>query len=100
MIAQGLTLPMHLGSIPTALAACIRYYDNEMRPGDIYILNDPFDGGMHLPDISCSSRSTSRNNGSLSQQQSVTTLTLAGASQDPMHPIQPECYQEGFVSRR
>ena len=51
MIAQGLTLPMHLGSISTALAACIRYYDNEMRPGDIYILNDPFDGGMHLPDI-------------------------------------------------
>jgi N-methylhydantoinase B len=51
MVAQGLTLPMHLGSIPTALAACIRHYDNEMRPGDIYILNDPFDGGMHLPDI-------------------------------------------------
>lgn len=51
MIAQGLTLPMHLGSIPTALAACIRHYDNEMKPGDIYVLNDPFDGGMHLPDI-------------------------------------------------
>jgi N-methylhydantoinase B len=51
MIAQGLTLPMHLGSIPTALAACIRHYDNEIKPGDIYVLNDPFDGGMHLPDI-------------------------------------------------
>jgi len=51
MIAQGLTLPMHLGSIPTALAACIRHYDNEIQPGDIYVLNDPFDGGMHLPDI-------------------------------------------------
>jgi N-methylhydantoinase B len=51
MVAQGLTLPMHLGSIPTALAACIRHYDNEMKPGDIYVLNDPFDGGMHLPDI-------------------------------------------------
>ena len=51
MIAQGLTLPMHLGSIPTALAAVIRHYDNEMRPGDVYVLNDPFDGGMHLPDI-------------------------------------------------
>ena len=51
MVAQGLTLPMHLGSIPTALAACIRHYDNEIRSGDIYVLNDPFDGGMHLPDI-------------------------------------------------
>lgn len=51
MVAQGLTLPMHLGSIPSALAAVLRHYDNEMRPGDIYVLNDPFDGGMHLPDI-------------------------------------------------
>ena len=51
MVAQGLTLPAHLGSTPTALAACLRHYDNEMRPGDIYVLNDPFDGGMHLPDI-------------------------------------------------
>src|SRR5262245_63643137 len=51
MVAQGLSLPMHLGSIPTALAAVLRHYDNEMQAGDIYVLNDPFDGGMHLPDI-------------------------------------------------
>ena len=51
MVAQGLTLPMHLGSIPAALAAVMRHYDNEMQPGDVYIMNDPFDGGMHLPDI-------------------------------------------------
>ena len=51
MVAQGLSLPMHLGSIPAALAAVLRHYDNEMKPGDIYVLNDPFDGGMHLPDI-------------------------------------------------
>ena len=51
MVAQGLTLPQHLGSIPAALASVMRHYDNAMRPGDVFVLNDPFDGGMHLPDL-------------------------------------------------
>ncbi len=51
MVAQGLTLPGHLGSIPTALEAIFRHFRDDMEPGDIFILNDPFDGGMHLPDI-------------------------------------------------
>ena len=49
MVAQGLTLPQHLGSLPAALASVMRHYDNAMRPGDVFVLNDPFDGGMHLP---------------------------------------------------
>lgn len=52
MIAQGLTLPMHLGSVPDALEGILRRYPRErIRPGDIFILNDPFEGGMHLPDV-------------------------------------------------
>jgi len=51
MVAQGLTLPGHLGSIPSALESVIRHFGEEMAPEDIYIINDPFDGGMHLPDI-------------------------------------------------
>ena len=51
VVAQGLTLPMHLGSVRTALAAVLVRYENEMREGDVYVLNDPFEGGMHLPDI-------------------------------------------------
>jgi len=51
LVAQGLTLPGHLGSIPTALEATMRHYGSTMAPGDIFIMNDPFDGGMHLPDI-------------------------------------------------
>ncbi len=51
LVAQGLTLPGHLGSIPTALASVLRHFADDMGPGDIFIMNDPFDGGMHLPDI-------------------------------------------------
>lgn len=51
LVAQGLTLPFHLGSIQVALAVIVKKFGPQMRSGDVYILNDPFDGGMHLPDI-------------------------------------------------
>ncbi|HZY52438.1 MAG TPA: hydantoinase B/oxoprolinase family protein, partial [Reyranella sp.] len=51
LVAQGLTLPGHLGSVPTAMDAVMRHYRDDMQPGDVFIMNDPFDGGMHLPDI-------------------------------------------------
>jgi len=50
-VAQGLTLPGHLCSFPEALAATIARYGDRMQPGDVYCLNDPFEGGMHLPDV-------------------------------------------------
>ena len=51
LVAQGLTIPGHLGSIPTALSEVMKRFGDEMAQGDVYILNDPFAGGMHLPDI-------------------------------------------------
>jgi N-methylhydantoinase B len=51
LVAQGLTIPMHLGSIPDAMASMIATNGGEVAPGDIWIMNDPYEGGMHLPDI-------------------------------------------------
>ncbi len=51
LIVQGLTLPLHLGSIPDCMDAVLQRFGNEIQPGDVYILNDPYDGGTHLPDI-------------------------------------------------
>ena len=51
LVAQGLTLPFHLGSMHTAIAAVIARHGDDIGPGDVFILNDPFEGGMHLPDI-------------------------------------------------
>ena len=48
-IAQGDHLPVHLGAMPLSVRAAID--QTEMAPGDIVILNDPFRGGTHLPDI-------------------------------------------------
>jgi N-methylhydantoinase B len=51
LIAQGLTLPLHLGSIPDAMEALLRCYGGTFRRGDAYVLNDPYEGGTHLPDF-------------------------------------------------
>jgi len=51
LVAQGLTIPGHLGSVPTALASVRARFAGGIVPGDIYVLNDPYAGGMHLPDI-------------------------------------------------
>src|SRR5258705_10700866 len=51
MIAQGLSLPLHLGSIPDAMDAVRAKYGDGLEPGDVVVLNDPYQGGMHLPDI-------------------------------------------------
>jgi N-methylhydantoinase B len=51
LVAQGLTLPGHLGSMPTAIAAVRAAFVDDTAPGDVFILNDPFQGGMHLPDV-------------------------------------------------
>src|SRR5882762_11872968 len=51
LVAQGLTLPGHLGSMPTAIAAVKAAFAGRVFPGDLFILNDPFQGGMHLPDV-------------------------------------------------
>jgi N-methylhydantoinase B len=51
LIAQGMTLPMHLGSIPDAMRCITRKFGGTAQPGDIFILNDPYEGGTHLPDF-------------------------------------------------
>jgi N-methylhydantoinase B len=51
LIAQGLSLPLHLGSIPDAMQAVIDELGDSIDPGDVIVLNDPYQGGMHLPDI-------------------------------------------------
>ena len=51
MVAQGLSLPLQYGPMPDAVAAVRARWDGRMEPGDVFILNDPFEGGTHLPDV-------------------------------------------------
>jgi N-methylhydantoinase B len=53
MIAQAEHIPVHLGAMPDAVAAVAA---NDPAPGEVWILNDPFAGGTHLPDVTMVSR--------------------------------------------
>lgn len=50
MVAQGPDLPIHLGSMPDAVRAVVRAFA-DVAEGDVFIHNDPYDGGSHLPDV-------------------------------------------------
>ena len=49
MIAQAAHIPVHLGAMPFAVSEVLKELD--MLPGDMVLLNDPYRGGTHLPDI-------------------------------------------------
>ena len=49
MVAQGENIPVHLGSMPASVAASLR--ERPLGSGEMVLLNDPFHGGTHLPDL-------------------------------------------------
>ena len=51
LIANAPHIPVHLGSMGESVQALLRRYRDDWRPGDVYLLNSPYAGGTHLPDI-------------------------------------------------
>jgi N-methylhydantoinase B len=51
MVAQAKTIALHLGAIPEAITAVLAEFGDDLHDGDAVIMNDPYHGGMHLPDI-------------------------------------------------
>jgi len=51
LVAQGEGIPVHISALPIAGAAVREYFEGDMSEGDLFVLNDPYFGGSHLPDI-------------------------------------------------
>ena len=51
LIANAPHMPVHLGSMGESIKTVIRENAGQMQPGDVFVLNDPYHGGTHLPDI-------------------------------------------------
>lgn len=51
LIANAPHIPVHLGSMGESIKEVLRRRGGEMRPGDVYAVNDPYHGGTHLPDV-------------------------------------------------
>jgi N-methylhydantoinase B len=108
MVAQAAHMPVHLGAMPFAVRAAEHLAP--FRPGDMVILNDPYLGGTHLPDISLISPvfygAVSRQRSAISdsaEPQLIGFVTnrahhadVGGMSPGSM-PVARELYQEGVI---
>jgi N-methylhydantoinase B/oxoprolinase/acetone carboxylase alpha subunit len=95
-IAQGDHMPVHLGAMPLSVRAAIDSI--EMQPGDIVMLNDPFRGGTHLPDVTLVMPVflKAERRPSLYVANRAHHSDIGGMSAGSM-PIAREIYQEGLV---
>src|SRR5918999_1081106 len=51
LVAQAEHVPIHVGAIPWAVMSVREFFTGRVRPGDVFLLNDPYHGGNHLPDL-------------------------------------------------
>ena len=51
LVANAPHIPVHLGSMSASVQAVIRANAGSLKPGDVYVLNNPYEGGTHLPDV-------------------------------------------------
>src|SRR5216684_3982731 len=51
LIAQAEHVPIHVGALPYAARAVTEFFKGDIHPGDMFLLNDPYYGGNHLPDV-------------------------------------------------
>jgi N-methylhydantoinase B/oxoprolinase/acetone carboxylase alpha subunit len=97
-IAQGDHMPVHLGAMPLSVRAAIDAFRGDLEPGDVVMLNDPFHGGTHLPDITLVSPVFLR-------RDRVPTFFVAnrahhsdvGGMSPGSMPVAREIYQEGLI---
>ena len=51
LVAQAEHVPIHVGALPFAARAVTEFFGDDIHPGDVFLLNDPYHGGNHLPDL-------------------------------------------------
>jgi N-methylhydantoinase B len=51
LLAQAEHVPIHVGALPWSVRSVQAYFAGRIRPGDLYLVNDPYHGGSHLPDL-------------------------------------------------
>lgn len=95
MIAQAAHIPVHLGSMPASVEAAIRAFDT-LSPGDVIILNDPYHGGTHLPDVTMISPVFVEDWLCFFAASRAHHADIGGMSPGSL-PLSTELYQEGVI---
>ena len=100
MVAQAAHVPVHLGAMPASVRAALEVFPNALRPGDMVILNDPYLGGTHLPDITLVAPVYAEDNGEKRLAGFVANrghhADVGGMTPGSL-PLSTELYQEGTI---
>ncbi len=92
-VAMGDHMPVHLGAMPLSVRSVIDRF--ELQPGDVAIVNDPFAGGTHLPDITAVSAVFWKKQRAFYVASRAHHADVGGMSPGSM-PLATEIYQEGL----
>ncbi|RMG98756.1 MAG: hydantoinase B/oxoprolinase family protein [Chloroflexi bacterium] len=100
MLAQAAHIPVHLGAMPASVRAAIQHCA-PFHPGDVVMLNDPYQGGNHLPDITLVSPVFLDGLPTETPQFFVASRAhhadVGGMSPGSMPPLSTELFQEGLI---
>lgn len=101
LVAQAAHIPVHLGAMPLSVAAAVEAFGDDLAPGDLIVLNDPFRGGTHLPDITMVSPVFA---GGAAHEPPLLGFTASrahhadvGGMTPGSMPVAREIYQEGLI---
>jgi N-methylhydantoinase B len=95
MVAQAAHIPVHLGSMPASVAHALQRFET-FRPGDVIILNDPYQGGTHLPDITMVSPVFAEDAVRFFVASRAHHADIGGMTPGSL-PLSTELYQEGII---
>jgi N-methylhydantoinase B len=95
MVAQAAHIPVHLGSMPASVDCALREFD-DFRPGDVIVLNDPYRGGTHLPDVTMVSPVFVGDTARFFVASRAHHADVGGMAPGSL-PLSTELYQEGIV---
>jgi N-methylhydantoinase B len=95
MVAQAAHIPVHLGSMPASVAHALQAFES-LRPGDVVILNDPYRGGTHLPDVTMVSPVAVDDQIGFFVASRAHHADVGGMAPGSL-PLSTELYQEGII---
>ena len=95
MVAQAAHIPVHLGSMPASVEAAVKAFDS-FQEGDVIVLNDPYRGGTHLPDVTMVSPVFAASELVYFVASRAHHADVGGMSPGSL-PLSTELYQEGII---
>ncbi len=96
LVAQAEHIPVHVGAMPWAAKAVADYFGDDVHPGDLFLLNDPYHGGSHLPDVTAIVPVFVAGTLAFWSMNRAHHSDIGGATHGAYNPAATEIFQEGL----